>query len=163
MTTTLVNPLRKGLLSSRITDPCSVVFFGASGDLVKRMLMPAMWNLRLTDILPENYGIVGFSRSKFSDDEFRELMRKSIEEFSRSGPPKDPLWSDFAKHISYVSGGFDDPAAYAQLRETLERNDREFGTTGNRLFYLSTPPSVFATIVEQLDAAGLAPRDNKTG
>jgi glucose-6-phosphate 1-dehydrogenase len=139
------------------------VFFGASGDLVKRMLVPAMWNLRLSDILPENYAIVGFSRSKFSDDEFRELMHKSIEEFSRTGPPKDPLWSDFAKHISYVSGGFDDPAAFTQLREALERNDREFGTAGNRLFYLSTPPSVFATIVEQLDAAGLGPRDNKTG
>jgi glucose-6-phosphate 1-dehydrogenase len=163
MTTTLVNPLRRGLTSSRITDPCSVVFFGASGDLTKRMLMPAMWNLRVSDILPESYGIVGFSRSKFSDDEFRELMRKSIEEFSRSGPPKDPLWNDFAKHISYVSGGFDDPAAFAELREALERNDREFGTAGNRLFYLSTPPSVFATIVEQLDAAGLGPRDNKTG
>ena len=164
MTSTLApNPLRKGLSSSRITDPCSVVFFGASGDLTKRMLMPAMWNLRLNDILPENYAIVGFSRSKFSDDEFRELMRKSIEEFSRSGAPKDPLWNDFAKHVSYVSGGFDDPAAFANLREALERNDREFGTAGNRLFYLSTPPSVFATIVEQLDAAGLGPRDNKTG
>jgi len=115
----------------------------------------------MTEVVPEAYELV--EHGLLSDDDFRELMRKSIEEFSRSGAPKDPLRNDFATHISYVSGGFDDPAAFAQLREALERNDREFGTAGNRLFYLSTPPSVFATIVEQLDAAGLGPRDNKTG
>ena len=63
-----VNPLRAGVASSRITDPCNVVFFGASGDLVKRMLMPAMYNLRLEDILPANYGIIGFSRCEWHDD-----------------------------------------------------------------------------------------------
>jgi glucose-6-phosphate 1-dehydrogenase len=157
------NPLRRGLASDRITDPCNVVFFGATGDLMKRMLMPAMWNLRLEDILPANYGIVGFSRTPHTDDDFREMMRQSIDQFSRSGPPTEPLWSDFAKHISYVAGSFDDTAAFKALRERLERNDKELGTAGNRLFYLSTPPSIFAQIVAQLDAAGLGPRDNATG
>jgi glucose-6-phosphate 1-dehydrogenase len=158
-----VNPLRKGLAVDRITDPCNVVFFGATGDLMKRMLLPAMWNLRLEDILPANYGIVGYSRAPEDDEKFREDMRKAVEEFSRSGPPKDPLWSDFAKHISYVQGTFDDPAGFLALRERLERNDRELGTAGNRLFYLSTPPTVFAQIVRQLDAAGLGPRDGTKG
>ncbi len=158
-----VNPLRAGLATNRISDPCNVVFFGASGDLVKRMLLPAMWNLRLEDILPANYGIVGFSRSKFTDEEYRAEARKAVEEFSRSGPPKEPLWGDFASHISYVSGSFDDDDAFHVLRESLERNDKELGTAGNRLFYLSTPPSVFATIVDKLQAAGLGPNDNKTG
>ena len=158
-----VNPLREGLASNRITDPCNVVFFGASGDLMKRMLLPAMYNLRLEDILPAQYGIIGFSRSEFDDDQFRGEMKKSVDEFSRSGPAKDPLWSDFAGHLSYVAGAFDDPRAYKQLREDLERNDKELQTGGNRLFYLSTPPSLFATIVDQLDRAGLGPRDNKTG
>jgi glucose-6-phosphate 1-dehydrogenase len=158
-----LNPLRKGLSVNRITDPCNVVFFGASGDLMKRMLMPAMWNLRLADILPANYGIVGFSRSSFADDEFRAEMKKAIDQFSRTGPTKEPLWSDFAKHISYVSGDFDDVNCFHKLREALERNDRELGTGGNRLFYLSTPPSVFTSIIEQIDNAGLGPRDNTTG
>ncbi|HEX3469401.1 MAG TPA: glucose-6-phosphate dehydrogenase [Candidatus Elarobacter sp.] len=157
------NPLRKGLSVNRISDPCNIVFFGASGDLMKRMLMPAMWNLRLEDILPQNYAIVGFSRTEFSDDDFRKAMKESIDQFSRSGPAKDPLWSDFAKHISYVSGDFDDVDCFHKLREKLEQNDKELGTGGNRLFYLSTPPSVFTDIVEQLDKAGLGPRDNKDG
>jgi glucose-6-phosphate 1-dehydrogenase len=158
-----VNPLRAGVATSRITDPCNVVFFGASGDLVKRMLMPAMYNLRLGDILPANYGLVGFSRSEYDSEQFREEMHKSIDEFSRSGPAKDPLWSDFAKRLSYIPGSFDDPAAYAQLRKQIEQNDAELGTAGNRLFYLSTPPSVFGLIIDMLEAAGLGPNNNKTG
>src|ERR1700694_1317043 len=128
------NPLRKGLAANRITDPCNVVFFGATGDLMKRMLMPAMWNLRLEDILPANYGIVGFSRSPHTDEDFREIMHQSIEQFSRSGPPTEPLWSDFAKHLSYVPGSFDDATAFQRLRERLESNDKELGTASNRLF-----------------------------
>jgi glucose-6-phosphate 1-dehydrogenase len=157
------NPLRKGLAVDRIADPCNVVFFGATGDLMKRMLMPAMWNLRLEDILPANYGIVGFSRADDDDEKFRDQMKKAVDEFSRTGPAKDPLWSDFTKHLSYVSGTFDDTNCFHKLRERLEKNDEELGTGGNRLFYLSTPPSVFAQIVDQLDAAGLGPRDNAKG
>jgi glucose-6-phosphate 1-dehydrogenase len=158
-----VNPLRAGVATNRITDPCNVVFFGASGDLVKRMLMPAMYNLRLEDILPANYGIVGVSRDKFSDDAFREDMHKAIDEFSRSGQAKEQLWTDFAKHLSYVGGDFDDPHVYQELRKHLDENDAQLKTAGNRLFYLSTPPSVFALIVDQLEAAGLAPHHNKHG
>ena len=158
-----VNPLRKGLASSRIADPCNVVFFGATGDLMHRMLMPAMWNLRLGDILPENYGIIGYSRAADDDQQFRDEMHRCIDEFSRTGPAKDPLWSDFAKHLSYISGTFDDTTGFHKLREQLERNDRELGTAGNRLFYLSTPPSTFANIVDQLDQAGLGPRDTPKG
>ena len=158
-----INPLRKGLATNRIADPCTIIFFGATGDLMKRMLMPAMWNLRLEDILPSNYGIIGFSRSDDDDAKFRDEMHASIESFSRTGPAKEPLWSDFAKHLSYVSGNFDDVACFHKLREAIEKNDRELGTGGNRLFYLSTPPSVFSQIVDQIDKAGLGPRDNKTG
>jgi glucose-6-phosphate 1-dehydrogenase len=157
------NPLRAGLTVDRITDSCNIVFFGASGDLMKRMLLPALWNLRLGNILPSNFGIIGFSRSKFSDEQFREDMKQAVDEFSRTGPAKDPLWSEFASHISYVSGSFDDTGAFKKLKERLEENDAKFGTAGNRLFYLSTPPSVFAPIVRQLDAAGLGPRDDTKG
>ena len=157
------NPLRAGLDSNRIQDPCTIVFFGASGDLTKRMLIPAMYNLRLTGILPTNFGIIGFSRSDKSHYDFREEMKASLEEFSRSGAPKDPLWSDFAERMYYIQGSFDDPAAYADLKRRLEENDTQHGTAGNILYYLSTPPTVFPVIIQQLAAAGLGPRDQAKG
>ncbi len=157
------NPLRAGLDSNRIADPCNVVFFGASGDLTKRMLVPAMYNLRLGGILPTQYGIVGFSRSEVSDDEFRTQMKTAVDEFSRSGPAKEPLWQDFADRLSYVSGDLDDVESFRRLKATLDRNDAELGTGGNRLYYLSTPPSVFSKIVAGLAAAGLGPKDQETG
>ncbi len=157
------NPLRAGLETNRITDACSLVFFGASGDLANRMLLPAMYNLRLGDILPTNFAITGVSRGAQSDDEYRECVKKSIAEFSRTGPARDPLWSDFSRRLAFIGGDFDDAATYKQLHARLEKNDTEFGTAGNRLFYLSTPPSLFVDIVEQLDAAGLGPKANSKG
>jgi glucose-6-phosphate 1-dehydrogenase len=153
------NPLRAGLASDRITDPCNIVFFGASGDLAKRMLLPAMYNLRLGDVLPTNFSIIGFARSERTNDEYRGEVKKAIDEFSRSGEARDPLWSDFAKRVSYVSGTFDDLDAFKKLKARLDENDEQLGTAGNRLYYLSTPPTVFATIVQQLLAAGLGPKD----
>jgi glucose-6-phosphate 1-dehydrogenase len=90
-------------------------------------------------------------------------MRKAVDEFSRSGPTKEPLWGDFASHISYVTGAFDDLGAFKRLKKQLDENDHKLGTSANRIFYLSTPPSVFAQIVEQLDAAGLGQRANTKG
>ena len=159
----LPNPLRAGMDTSRIADPCNVVFFGASGDLMKRMLMPAMYNLRLSDILPTNFGIVGFSRSNKSHYDFRAEMKAAIDAFSRSGEARDPLWSDFAERLYYIAGSFDDVDAFRRLRRQLEENDEKLGTEGNRLYYLSTPPSVFGKIVQQLAAAGLGPRDQRKG
>ena len=158
-----LNPLREGLDSNRIADPCSIVFFGATGDLVKRMLMPAMYNLRLGGVLPTQFGIVGFSRSKISNDDFREQMKAAVDTFSRSGPTKDPLWPDFANRVTYVGGDFDDTDAFRALKTQLDENDEHLGTAGNRLFYLSTPPGIFAKIVEQLSAAGLGPKDQVRG
>jgi glucose-6-phosphate 1-dehydrogenase len=158
-----VNPLREGLESDRITDPCTLVFFGASGDLFKRMLLPALYNLRLTDILPSGFAIVGYSRTKFSDNQFRDYCKQSVDQFSRSGPAKEPLWSDFAERISYLTGEFTDTTDYKQLKRKFDENDRKFGTKGNVLFYLSTPPQVFPTIVQQIKSAGLDPRSNTEG
>ena len=157
------NPLRAGLGSNRIADPCSIVFFGASGDLTKRMLMPAMYNLRLGDILPMNFAIVGFSRSDKSHYDFREEMKEAIDQYSRSGEARDPLWSDFANRLHYISGSFDDTAEFIDLKKQLDENDEKLGTGGNRLYYLATPPAVFSKVIAQLAAAGLGPKDQKTG
>lgn len=159
----LLNPLRAGLESDRIADPCNIVFFGASGDLFKRMLLPAMYNLRLEDIMPTNFGIVGFSRTEYTDGQFRAYCKANVDQFSRSGPTKEPMWSDFAAKVSYISGDFSDADDFVKLKTLLDSNDEKLGTQRNRLFYLSTPPSVFPLIIDQLAQAGLGPQDGGAG
>lgn len=159
-----INPLRTGLQSERITDPVNIVFFGASGDLFKRMLLPAVWALRLEGILPNDFGVIGFSRSEYTDDEFRAYCKQQLDQFAKSDQkPQGAVWDDFEKRISYIAADFDDVAHFHNLKEELERNDKELGTKGNRLFYLSTPPPVFPKIIDQIKNAGLAPSDNKAG
>ena len=159
-----VNPLRSGLQSDRIGDPCSIVFFGASGDLFKRMLLPAVYSLRLRGILPNDFSLVGFSRSSYSDDDFRAYCKAQLDEFARDGEkPQGGVWDDFASRISYISADFDDTSHFEDLKRKLEENDEKLGTKGNRLFYLSTPPSVFPKIIEQIKAAGLDPQNNDRG
>ncbi|GAC1390091.1 MAG: glucose-6-phosphate dehydrogenase [Vulcanimicrobiaceae bacterium] len=157
------NPLRAGLDTDRITEPCSVVFFGASGDLFKRMLLPAMYNLRLTDIMPSDFAIIGYSRTEYTDQTFRDYCKENVDQFSRSGPSKDPLWSDFSQRLSYISGEFDDVSDYEQLKAKLAENDEKFGTKGNVLFYLSTPPQVFPLIIDHIQKSGLDPKSNTKG
>src|SRR5690348_10310333 len=158
-----VNPLRAGIESSRISDPCTIVFFGASGDLFKRMLMPAIYNLRLNDILPSNFGLIGFARTQYSDDDFREYCKQCVNEFSRSGPVKESLWNDLAQRISYISANFNDTSHFEALKKRLDEYQEQFGAGQNRLFYLATPPSVFPKIIAQLKNAGLDPASNPEG
>ncbi len=158
-----INPLRQGLDSGRINDPCTIVFFGASGDLFKRMLMPAIYNLRVDDILPTNFGLIGFARSEFTDDEFRAYCKNSVDEFSRSGKAKASLWDDMSERISYMAADFDDTEHFGALKKRLDEYDKNFGTGGNVLFYLATPPSVFPKIIDQIKNAGMDPKSNTKG
>ncbi|HZT11587.1 MAG TPA: glucose-6-phosphate dehydrogenase [Candidatus Baltobacteraceae bacterium] len=158
-----VNPLRTGIETSRISDPCTVVFFGASGDLFKRMLIPAIYNLRLDDILPANFGLIGFARTEYNDDQFREYCRKCVDEFSRSGPVKESLWNDLAERIGYITADFNDTSHFEALKKRLDEYQQKFGAGNNRLYYLATPPSVFPKIVDQLKNAGLDPASNSKG
>jgi glucose-6-phosphate 1-dehydrogenase len=154
--TTAINPLRDGLSSDRIADPCSIVFFGASGDLFKRMLLPAVYSMRLNGTLPADFALVGFARTQFDDDGFREYCRQQLDTFMPADKkPQGGLWEDFAQRISYVTADFKDKRHFEQLKELLERNDQQFGTAGNHLFYLATPPPVFPEIVSRLKEAKL--------
>jgi glucose-6-phosphate 1-dehydrogenase len=154
-TATTVNPLRAGLRMQRTPEPCTVVIFGATGDLTHRKLVPALYNLQRERFLPPGFSVVGFARRDWSDDFFRESLLQDAKEFSRSGI-EEPLWESFAEGISYVQSAFDDPRGYQALAERLNELDQRRGASGNRLFYLSTPPESYATIIQQLGAAGLA-------
>lgn len=152
-----VNPLRAGLPpSDRIDQPCSAVFFGASGDLFKRMLLPAIYSMRLNGTLPTDFALVGFARTRYDDDAFRDYCRQQLDAFMPPDrKPEGSVWDDFAKRIRYVAADFRDVNDFVKLKQLLAENDRDFGTRGNHLFYLATPPPVFPVVVARLKKCGL--------
>jgi glucose-6-phosphate 1-dehydrogenase len=154
-TSTVTNPLRAGLRMQRTPEPCTVVIFGATGDLTHRKLVPALYNLQRERLLPPGFNVVGFARRDWTDDFFRESLHKDAMKFSRSGL-EESLWGSFAAGVTYLMSSFDDPAGYAELAERLDTLDQQRGAGGNRLFYLATPPESYPTIIQQLGAAGLA-------
>ena len=165
MTTTPSNPLRRGLIEDRTGDACALVIFGASGDLTRRKLMPAIYNLALSRSLPTGFAAVGVARRPKTHEQFRAEMKEGVAQFSRRKPIDPALWADFERGISYVQGSFDQAATYEQLRAHLEELDRERGTRKNRLYYLAVPPSEFEVIVSHLKEAGLVadPAAERTG
>ncbi|HWB11340.1 MAG TPA: glucose-6-phosphate dehydrogenase [Pirellulales bacterium] len=136
--------------------PCAITIFGASGDLTKRKLIPALYNIAGSGLLPEKFAVVGFAFDDMNTDQFRDTLTKEMKEFV--GPSLDEArWREqFAKRIFYVKGNFEDAQAYAQLAKTLADVDQQCGTEGNYLFYLAVPPAFFDKIVKQLGAAGLS-------
>ena len=158
------NPLRRGLVEDRTGDACAVVIFGASGDLTRRKLVPALYNLAVSRSLPSGFAVVGVARREKSPEQFRSEMKEGVSAFSRRKPIDPALWSDFERGISYVAGTFDSPKTYQDLRAHLEQLDAERGTGGNRLYYLAVPPAEFAIIMKNLKEAGLvAPPATSSG
>jgi glucose-6-phosphate 1-dehydrogenase len=164
-TSTLDNPLREGLRLEKMPEPCTMVIFGATGDLTERKLGPALYNLQLGGFLPPEFTVVGFARRPLSDEEFREHLRKGVDAYSRNRPAKDSIWESFIRGVMYHKGEFHDASAYEELAKLLERIDRDRGTAGNRLFYLAVPPNLYPEIVRHLGAAGRAATgsERKTG
>ncbi|HEY6593068.1 MAG TPA: glucose-6-phosphate dehydrogenase [Asanoa sp.] len=132
-------------VDERKAPPSVVVIFGASGDLTERKLLPALARLAQFKRLPDEFRVVGVARSALSDDAFRDR-------FPRDAASEAPR---LVEGMRYVSGGYDDPATYARLRDVISELDGQAGTAGNRLFYLATPPQAFGPIVQNLAAAGL--------
>jgi glucose-6-phosphate 1-dehydrogenase len=148
------NPLRIGLRIQRAADPCAIVIFGATGDLTKRKLIPALYSLQRQNLLGAGCAIIGASRSQMSHEEFRKAMRESIQEFSEE-KPDDVDWQAFASMLFYNATDIKDPGSYQRLKESLTQMDREHGTSGNRLFYLATPPSSYSEVIQVLGQSGL--------
>ena len=152
------NPLTVGLARTLLPEPCSIVIFGGAGDLSRRKLVPALYNLMLDGLLPAGVAILGFARTDLDDVRFRQLAREGVEKHSRR-PLEEAAWTAFERRLFFVRGPFDEAASYDALAKRLAAVEPECGVPGNRIFYLSVPPSSMGTCVERLRAAGMVRAD----
>ena len=136
--------------------PCAIVMFGASGDLARRKLLPALYDLSAHSCLAPRFRLVGFARTPMSDDEFRKSSEEAVRELGDLGPLNDSVARNFFSQLSYCEGHYDDPTSYKKLAQLLDKLDGEADLAGNRLFYLATPPEIYPIVVKQLGDAGLS-------
>src|SRR5437870_12455905 len=142
-------------LPIRMADPCVMVIFGASGDLTKRKLIPALCNLAAAKLLPSQFAVIGFAYNDLTTETFRQQLSADIKEFATC-PVTPELWQWFLQRIYYVRGDFQDPKAYQLLKDQIAQADKAHGAQGNHLYYLAVAPRFFGEVVRQLGAAGLA-------
>ncbi len=155
----LAMPVMADSQLQRPNEHCSFVIFGASGDLTRRKLIPALYNLACAGLLPEGFHVYGFAVTPMDDEGFREAMGQAIRE-SHEATSFDPrVWNQFAKGLHYITADFLSPEGYQQLLQRLTTAEQASNAPANRLFYLATQPSFYADIVERLGSSGLA---NKT-
>ncbi len=136
-------------------EPCVLVIFGAAGDLTRRKLLPALYNLTREQALDERFAVIGYSRASQTDESFRDHLREAVASYSRTQPLDEAVWQGFANRIGYVQGNFEDPEGYVALRQCLEALESRIGSEGNRLFYFATPPSAAPIILHRLQETGL--------
>jgi glucose-6-phosphate 1-dehydrogenase len=142
-------------------DPCTIVIFGASGDLAARKLIPALYEIASQKAHPRHFAVIGFARTPKSDDAFREVAADAVRKSnSGSSKPDDDAVRHFAQSFAYVAGEYDKPEAFQKLASRIEELDKEFNLGGNRLFYLATPPNVYPLVIEQLKKANLQSNPN---
>ena len=149
MATTQENPLLEGLPLAQMPEPCVLVIFGASGDLTRRKIFPALYALALRRLLPENFAVLGAARSAWTDEEFRSRMEEAVREFGRDEFRQD-VWDRLAEATSYRTLEFDDESAEEALRSYIEHVDEDRGTLGNRVYYLAVPPDAMPKLVEEI-------------
>jgi glucose-6-phosphate 1-dehydrogenase len=149
------NPFRKDLVSRSRPEACTLVIFGATGDLTHRKLVPALYNLQVEGALPAGVKIIGFARREKTDAEYRSGLEEVNKNVSRSGHDS-AIWTEFAQTIHYHQSEFQDSDGYQGLADRLDAIDRERGGKGNRLFYIASAPSFFDDILEHLKEAGLS-------
>lgn len=153
----MANPLRdpRDRRLPRIAGSCGLVMFGVTGDLARKKLMPAVYDLANRGLLPPAFALTGFARREWDKEDFAQVVHDSVKKYART-PWREETWAQLSAGIRFVQGTFDDPAAFAQLRRTVEELDKERGTGGNHAFYLSIPPSAFPQVITQLRESGLS-------
>jgi glucose-6-phosphate 1-dehydrogenase len=146
---TVENPLLEGLELRRRPEPCVLTIFGASGDLTRRKIFPALYSLALRDLIPEQFAVLGVARSEHSTEEFVSSMEAAVREFGRDEFRQD-VWDDLARGTRYLATEFADEEGEEQVRRCLTELDEDFGTKGNRVYYLAVPPSAMPKLIEEL-------------
>jgi glucose-6-phosphate 1-dehydrogenase len=151
------NPLRlpSDRRLNRIAGPSALIIFGVTGDLARKKLMPAVYDLANRGLLPPGFALVGFARRDWEDQDFAKVVHDAVAQYART-PFDEDVWKQLAEGIRFVQGEFDDDAAFAHLKSTLAELDTTRGTMGNHAFYLSIPPKSFPQVTEQLRRSGLA-------
>ncbi|ADI03993.1 glucose-6-phosphate 1-dehydrogenase [Streptomyces bingchenggensis BCW-1] len=139
----------------RIAGPSGLVIFGVTGDLSRKKLMPAVYDLANRGLLPPGFSLVGFARRDWEHQDFAQVVHDAVREHART-PFREEVWRQLAEGMRFVPGEFDDDKAFKQLRETVDELDAARGTSGNFAFYLSVPPKFFPTVVRQLKRHGLS-------
>ncbi len=131
--------------------PCAVVLFGASGDLAKRKILPAIYELAREKLLSDKFALIGYARTEMSDDQYRKQIRDALDKFARTKPVDEQVWNRMSSALYYHAGDdYGSPEGHTKLIEQLKKIDAKHGTSGNRLFYLSTPPETFEPIISQI-------------
>jgi glucose-6-phosphate 1-dehydrogenase len=150
------NPLRtvEDKRLPRIAGPCGLVLFGVTGDLARKKLMPAVYDLANRGLLPPGFSLVGFARRDWAAQDFGQVVHDAVKQHART-PFREDVWRNLSEGFRFVPGTFDDPAAFDLLAKTVAELDQDRGTGGNHAFYLSIPPGFFATVCEQLERCGL--------
>src|SRR6267142_18046 len=145
--------------TTHVGPPCVLVIFGAAGDLTKRKLIPALYNLKKSNLLPDSFAVIGVARAELNDAEFRRRLSDDMREFATDDI--DPQhWQWLEERLYYLSGDFDDDQTFVRLNELLTKVDAERNTQGNYFFYLATAPDYFAPVVEQLGSVGLTSEED---
>ena len=152
-----INPLRdpRDKRLPRIAGPSSLVLFGVTGDLARKKLMPAIYDLANRGLLPPGFSLIGFARRDWADQDFGRIVHDAVKERART-PFREEVWRSLSEGFRFVPGTFDDPAAFDLLASTVADLDARRGTGGNTAFYLSIPPGFFAQVCQQLERSGLS-------
>jgi glucose-6-phosphate 1-dehydrogenase len=151
------NPLKSAedIRLQKIAGPSGLIMFGVTGDLSRKKLLPAIYDLANRGLLPPAFSLVGFARRDWSEEDFEKVVYEAVKQYSRTSW-SESVWEQLVKGIRFVSGRHDDPGAFAKLKEVVDELDAQRGTAGNHTFYLSIPPRDFPLVLDQLETAGLS-------
>ena len=158
----MTNPLRdpRDRRLPKVAGPCGLILFGVTGDLARKKIMPAIYDLANRGLLPPGFGLVGFARRQWDDEDFAQEVHDAVREYART-PFREEVWAQLSEGIRFVEGDIGDPEAYRELRRVVEEVDRQRGTMGNHAFYLAIPPSLFPVVVKNLKDSGLTERHGR--